>query len=248
MLCKSQRAEHPFYIESGACHVYSMEELCYFMEQYTYLLDDDFMSADLCGWIEQEQGLDKLANRLRSIRKENLGLREFVFAIEKEVCYATPQTMEEMEHEFLRFEEKPDLECKKLRIDQMVQKKKYRAAIEAYHQLLLSQENMDDVLRGDIWHNLGTAYARMFLFQEASLCYRTAYELNQRETSKTEYSRAVQCMQNAKADEGDAVFEFKQQLEELFQLKKQGEMKKFQQGYLEIMKNWKSEYRRICKK
>lgn len=273
LLCKSQMAEHPFYIESGSCNVYSVEELCYFMEQYTYLLDNDFMSAALCNWIEQEQGLEALANKLRRIRMENGSLEDFVFAIEQEVSYASPQVLTEMKQEFFRFEEKPDLERKKLRIDQMVQKKKYCAAIEAYHQLLLAQEELDGILLGSIWHNLGTAYARMFLFQEASLCYRTAYEWNQKEISKKEYLLSVWCMQSeprfkqatqaycmsqeeekellrqiAIVKQEDEILNFKQQLEALFQLKKQGRMEAFEKDYSEMIAKWKSEYRRICKK
>lgn len=37
---------------------------------------------------------------------------------------------------------------------------------------------------GDVSHNLGTAYANLFLFSQAADCYKTAYEKNTNPSSK----------------------------------------------------------------
>ena len=39
------------------------------------------------------------------------------------------------------------------------------------------RDRTSEVLRGNLWHNLGTAYARLFLFEEAGRCFEKAYAL-----------------------------------------------------------------------
>lgn len=273
ILCKSPVAALPYYIENGACNIYSMEELCYFMEQNTYLLDSEFMNEELCSWIEQEQGLRELAARLRKIKRETGSLKDFVLTIEQEISYGSRDTIEEMVREFAKTEGKSDFECRKIRVDQMMLKKKYPAAIDAYNQLLASEEKPGGELLGSIWHNLGTAYARMFLFKEASFCYRNAYEWNQKTESLKEYLLTYRCMRDesgfrqaaiqncldeteieglrqeiSRASAGEQVKAFQIKLQNIFQLKEQGQVEEFETQYWNIVDEWKSEYRRICRK
>ena len=42
-----------------------------------------------------------------------------------------------------------------------------------------SNEETNGELLGKIWHNMGTAYARLFCFEEASSCYDKAFCYNQ---------------------------------------------------------------------
>ena len=52
LLCNEAIAAMPYYIEGVSINVYSIEELNYYIINNTYLLDDDFMSLELCTWIE----------------------------------------------------------------------------------------------------------------------------------------------------------------------------------------------------
>ena len=61
----------------------------------------------------------------------------------------------------------------------------------AYQKLLESPE-VSGLLEGNIYHNLGTAYARQFLFEEAAKCYEMAYEKNQNPASKQAKEAAEQ--------------------------------------------------------
>ena len=48
LLCNEDIAAMPYYIEGVSINVYSIEELNYYIINNTYLLDDDFMSLELC--------------------------------------------------------------------------------------------------------------------------------------------------------------------------------------------------------
>ena len=54
LLCNQQIAAMPYYMEGISVNLYSMEELCYFIANNTYLLEREFMCEDLCTWIEKE--------------------------------------------------------------------------------------------------------------------------------------------------------------------------------------------------
>ena len=54
ILCNQTLAALPYYFENVSLNVYSLEEICYYLEKNLYLLDSDFMSEELCVWIEKE--------------------------------------------------------------------------------------------------------------------------------------------------------------------------------------------------
>ena len=59
ILCSHPIAAMPYYIDNISLNVYSLEELCYYIENHLYLIEADFMSEELCLWIGQE--LDRCA-------------------------------------------------------------------------------------------------------------------------------------------------------------------------------------------
>lgn len=53
ILCSHPIAAMPYYIDNISLNVYSLEELCYYIENHLYLIEADFMSEELCLWIGQ---------------------------------------------------------------------------------------------------------------------------------------------------------------------------------------------------
>ena len=49
------------------------------------------------------------------------------------------------------------------------------------------------VFEGDVWHNLGVAYGRLFFFGEASLCFEEAYKRNHKVQSLRSMLAALRC-------------------------------------------------------
>ena len=46
IFCSFQRAAKPFYLESAKQNIYSVEELCYFLQDNIYLLDENIMTPE----------------------------------------------------------------------------------------------------------------------------------------------------------------------------------------------------------
>ena len=91
LLCNEAIAALPYYIEVVSINVYSIEELNYYIINNTYLLDDDFMSLELCTWIENHAHLPKLAMHLRTIISTNGSLSAFVTELLEYSGYCTKE-------------------------------------------------------------------------------------------------------------------------------------------------------------
>ncbi|MBP3451977.1 MAG: hypothetical protein J6J73_04180 [Agathobacter sp.] len=273
-ICNEPIAALPYYIEGISWNVYSIEELCYYIEHNTYLLEKDFMTEELCTWIGKEVKNLKLAERLRDIMRMEGSLSEFVLVLLVECGYCSKETIKEVVRILQEMEEMSDFECSKLRADRLMEKEKYLSSIYEYRNLLDSNDagEQSKELLGAIWHNLGTAYARLFLFQEAISCYEKAYAYNANVESLKECLMAYGCMQDeagfdqavltyqvrpelvqsiqneiALARKSAEVERFESRLDEIAATNIKGQRKQYQTAVSDIIYNWKEEYRRICK-
>lgn len=265
ILCKQMLAALPYYIDEASIHVYSLEELCYYIENNVYLLEPDFMNEELCNWIGKELKLTTLSEQLREICRQNGSLSEFVICILRESGYLRPDQIAEIGRIRKEMESKSDYECGKMKADRYVENHRYISAIYEYRRLLEMEEQQNEVLTGNVWHNLGKAYAGLFLFQEAAVCLHRAYELNQNKESLRECLYACRCMRDEKnfrmiaQKEGlseeecltisreltgfsqmDDIKVFEEQVRELFEMNQQTEI-------YQLVDDWKDTYRKKCR-
>lgn len=183
ILCSRKAAPEPCYIRAASLNVYSIEELSYYIENNLYLLGKSFMDEELCRWMEEAFGLTETAEKMRRIRKAGGPLAEFAACILSESGYCTD--VQALRERLWDIEHKSEAECAKLRADRYLENGDYACGILEYRRLLNRGEE-DPLLAGNLWHNLGTAYVRLFRFREAFLCYRTAYEHNKNRESLRE--------------------------------------------------------------
>lgn len=274
LYCNEPIAAMPYYIEGLSWNVYSLEELCYYIENNTYLIERDFMNEELCTWIGKEVKNIKLAERLRDIMHMEGKLSEFVLVILVECGYCPKDKIRSIIQLIQEMEEKSDFECNKLRADRFMEKEKYLSGIYEYKRLLETPDacNQEKWLLGNIWHNLGTAYARLFLFKEAIHCYETAYGLNLNEESLRECLYAYRCLHDelgflrtaerfslspekvesikqeiSEASRCEETIAFENKLETIAMMNNSMEKPHYQQAVNNIIFNWKEEYRRICR-
>ncbi len=274
LFCHAPIAALPYYIEGLGINIYSMEELCYFIAGNVFLLDDSFMNEELCTWIEKQMGAYKLAENLRNVMHAGRRLSVFVGLILEDTCYYSKPEIDNIVSTLEQLEQKTGFECSKMRADQLMEKEKYLAAIYAYRKLLESKDakEADALLRGNVWHNLGTAYARLFLFGEAAACYEKAYEQNQTYESVreallcycymedeeklkqkcTQYfvdENAIEALKEEREQAGEnaRIQEFDERLEQIRSMFADGQKVQAKDALNDIIFNWKEEYRRGCK-
>ena len=71
ILCQVKKAENPYYIEDINRCLYSIEELCWFVDHNLALAADGFFDSTLTDWIRSELGLHDLADRMDRIMQES---------------------------------------------------------------------------------------------------------------------------------------------------------------------------------
>ena len=50
-LCQVKKARHPYFIESISTNIFTIEELCFYLEKNIYLLDQTIINEKLLDWI-----------------------------------------------------------------------------------------------------------------------------------------------------------------------------------------------------
>ena len=204
LLCHETIAALPYYIEETGINIYSMEELSYYISGNVYLRGS-FLHVRVVyvQWVGKTDASCRTRNKnsRENIRTERKNRPYFVFAILQDTAYCTMKEMQEIVFAVRQMEQKSDFERDKIRADQLMEKEKYLAAIYRYKHLLDEADTKEtsEVLRGNIWHNLGTAYARLFLFEEAGRCFEKAYAFNKQKESLRECLMCCRCRHDEEA-------------------------------------------------
>ncbi len=270
ILCKRPIAATPFYLDELSMNVYSLEELSYFIFHNVYLLNADFMSVDLCNWIGRELSMKELSDTLFDLLKENVPLHMFVGRILNASGYLTPVEIRETLEIISVFENKSEAECRKIRADRLLEKNRIVDAVYEYEGLLSSESNIGDTLLGDIHHNLGTAFAKLFFFHEAAENFELAYRKNHRRASirsmliayqmdgdESGYEAAIKRYQISDEDDqairkemthlghGDEMEQFEERLEYL--RSDYSEQSAYVKQLSSIVNDWKKDYSRLCR-
>ena len=182
IFCSFKCAAKPYYLESAKQNIYSIEELCYFLQDNIYLLDENIMTVEFCNWLEVELDAKQLADKLRALMEQKRGFRAFCLQLIVDSGYFSKNEMQFLGMKLQKMDHQSNYENRKIKADQLMGKKLFLAAIEEYQNLLLTSTGSpsDTRVSGDIWHNMGTAYAKMFCFERAVNCYEKAYSLSHR--------------------------------------------------------------------
>ncbi|MCR5579966.1 MAG: hypothetical protein K6F66_00110 [Pseudobutyrivibrio sp.] len=251
--------------------MYSLEELSYYMLNNVYLLSSKLMSTELCNWIGRELKMPELCNELMTMVQNNSPLHIFVGHILSANGYASNKEIKDALSIISTFENKSEAERKKLRADRLMTGGKFVDAIYEYETLLSEEvsKNIPRIVEGDIYHNLGCAFAKLFFFDEASKCFDEAYKKNQKKQSLYCLLYALRCGKDkigfeeyvskyqvpkddvedvlqivSKATLKDDIVGFDNAINDLLYGDKSNESKATIQN---VISNWKEEYIKICR-
>lgn len=197
-LIENRKAKNPYYHEMISVHIYTLEELCYYMETNMYLIDKSWVGDSLFLWLEQELQYSELAAVLRrEYRKTKDVFRCAELIFEASGNYSK-QDMNRICSLFDSMRGKTNMERRKLRGDLFLDSGKYRQAAYTYMELLQPEyaRQMTEELRGNILHNLGVVYARLFLFPEAAQMFAEAYKLRKSAQTREAYLYAMNYVEN----------------------------------------------------
>ncbi len=227
-LCRTKTAENPFYIENISTNIYSMEELCFFMSQNLYLLDETIFGPMLVSWLREELDLLGLSKKISKLLSEKASMAELMLPVMKEIRYLNQHEMKDIQQQLNQMEEQTPLHRKKRKGDCLVAYQKYGNAVKVYQEVLKEAEESgeDRLLIGEVCHNIGCAYARLFQLDDALLWFEKANQtLHAKRTLKSLLAATYMAKSEAefeqKAEELGAdpstVDEIRQELKELAQ-------------------------------
>lgn len=269
-LCLSAVAQAPYYVSGLGINVYSIEELCFLLSENAYILDNDLMDEKLCVFIDKQLKMKDLAAKLKKLIDENKSIGEFVTTILEETEYLSEEEIGEvkqvlLDNALLGFARK-----RKARGDNLLKSRKYTLAIDEYQYILSNIDKAEETeLYASVLHNIGTAYAHMFLFEKAAYYYREASDLADNEESRMSYLMAMRLtMHKDKYDKmllrygyddefikridkrmADSHFSaehtpYRVAVDHLKELKESGKITEYYKASNDTLNSWKQEYRR----
>ena len=178
ILCQTGRAEAPYFIENISMNIYSLEELCYYLDHNLYLIDQTILNEGLCNWIQEELKLPALAAKLRPKMGKFASAEDLVYPVFKEINYLTYEELKVLNTRLQKFDKETPAMREKCKGDALMENKMYVHAIQVY-QKLLDRKDLEEIREGlteCIYHNLGCAYSYLFQMDKAIECFRRAYE------------------------------------------------------------------------
>lgn len=203
ILCYGKIAAMPYYIENASLNIYSLEELCYYLDKYPDRLEETFFCEELLGWLEQENGQKELAEELRECRKSGAKLADMAKKVLNAAGYLTETEIGRLLGQLNELEGKDEFERKRIRADRCVRNHRYAQGILEYRGLIrmAEREGVGAKNVGRLWHNMGVACANMFLYEQAAECFEKAYACNNQPESLLEMYLAMQCISSGETKE-----------------------------------------------
>ena len=175
ILCHDQHAAHPYEITRIHCKIFTMEELCYYLCNNLYLIDYTIMNEQLCGWLEEDIGKRELADQLRDVIRMRGSVEKFVLTILKSSGIYKEAEMIRIQNVLERLKNQKDIERQKYKGDNLLESGEVEEAILVYQAIL--NEGEDENTDPKFYASLGSAYGRMFLYQQAARMYDRAYQI-----------------------------------------------------------------------
>lgn len=198
LLC-GKRTTNPYYIKEAGINIYSIEELCYYLYNNTYMVGPEFFCEELTQFVTKELELPSLGQRLKQRIDYKDTLDTMVMEVLTSVEYYSHEECKSIEETIKALGSKSKSERMKARADMLLDRKKYVSAANAYKDILNSHE---EVLEGsfvaNIWNNLGVVYSRQFLFADAVNCFKMACDIDRKE----EYFDNMVCAAIFSRDDG----------------------------------------------
>lgn len=177
-ICIHKIAKTPYYAEATGVHLYSVEELAYYLYENIYLVDERIIEEKLYSWIERELELPLLAEKLRSGTSIGNHVYNQVMAILQASEYYSEEELSQLSEKIKTISGLQTQERMKHKADEMQQNENYWAAINEYERILSIRQNSNLAVGfyAGVWNNLGSCYAKLFLFEKAANCFENAYQ------------------------------------------------------------------------
>ena len=178
----------PYHFGLSGIRIYSLEELCYYIYHHVYAVSLETFGDDLIYWIDKNLSDKALAKRLREGKKNQRSLKEMVRMTLLAIDYYSKDEILDIQKIIEELELQNPVEAKKVEADNYLRYGKLLEALLTYEKVDLMMEEHEDmitkVFKGNVYHNMGIAYARLANGDAALSCFKKAFEYNQSERTR----------------------------------------------------------------
>ncbi len=190
LLCTGKYAKKPYCFENVCVNVYCVEELCFLFAGNPFMIDQSIMREELAQWLDNECGLTDLSHQLLNILGKGSQPGIFVNTIMSYVNYCTDMEIKKIDQVLQGNVGLNDFERQKKQADFLLKNRRYMLAIEEYDTLLRRLPDTESALKPVIYHNMGAAYAGLFMFELAARYFKKGYDMTKNEESGIEFLAA----------------------------------------------------------
>lgn len=190
LLCTGKYAKKPYCFENVCVNVYCVEEVCFLFASNPFMIDQSVMREELAQWLDNECGLTDLSHQLLNILGKGSQPGIFVNTIMSYVNYCSDVEVKKIDQVLQGNVGLNDFERQKKQADFLLKNRRYMLAIKEYDALCRRLPDTESSLKPVIYHNMGTAYAGIFMFGMAARYFKKAYDMMKNEESGIEFLTA----------------------------------------------------------
>lgn len=182
ILTEERQNTVPYHFGLSGIRIYRLEELCYYIYHHVYAVSEETFGEDLIYWIDKNLEERILVKRLREAKKNHRTLKELVRIVLLYADYYSKEEINLLQKTIEEIEMQNPVETKKVEADNYLRYGKVLEALETYKKVDLMMETNEDMVtkefRGNVYHNMGIAFARLANREAALECLKKAYALN----------------------------------------------------------------------
>lgn len=176
-LCIGEYAKNGYEPEHMGIKVYSLEELCFFIKENAYLLDNGFVDEELGNWLSRECNLWELGEEIKKAAYRKISLKSFVGILLEYACFFSKEINGEIENIIENNSSLSIYEKRKAKADALLKRGYYGMAGREYGRLLQILPDEQTILKGEIYRGCGVCLAKMFYFSKAGEYFLKAHKL-----------------------------------------------------------------------
>jgi len=189
ILCSGKRTERPYVLPGSGERIYSIEELCYYIYNNIYFIDESMFTASLIDWIGKELCLTERAEKLETLKRQGADLKTLITVVLCSADYYTEHEIKKLLTVIDEIRSMPSAKRRYMKANSYLKRKQFWEAAAEYESLLVSEDavNLDPKSYGDVLHNLAIARLHIYGPGKALDLFMQAYERNQRPESLKQY-------------------------------------------------------------
>lgn len=179
LLCQ-KTAQVPYEIEEMGLHIYSAEELCYYVYHNLPMIDDSFINEALIEFIREDLEMPTLADKISRFFQSSDDLDSILIILLRSVGYYTEEEITEFQEMMYELHKKNPMERAKERADLLFSYRKYQNAIKAYGSIVSQGRDlrMKVGFYAEVLQHMAVCCLHLHMYQEALECLRASYEEN----------------------------------------------------------------------